>query len=618
LSDTPPRKKISLNPADRAPADASPRPDDGRSRSGPRARRVVQAALESGKARRLERAAEPDRGERGEGAAARDAGRPDRAERPRMADRFPERSSDRSDPASAGARSPSARPAAAGGRPGSDRPSGDRGDRGDRASGGRPGEGRSAAGRSGSANPNARERRPTFRSTESEQDLSVAAHEGDQSVGDTTSRASRPTMDAGRGAPGTQRGGFRPRNSPSRTPAAPVTAQAEAVAARAKPGVEIFPVFAPCPQGLEGVLVDELKGLGFADAWAGRAGAHFTADWTEVMRVNLQSRLATRILVQVNYGTVHTEDDLLELARATPWERWFGAEQTLRVDTSAVRSPMKSLQFCNLRAKDGICDRLRDREGERPSIDTVRPDARVHVFLSETTATLYLDTSGESLFKRGWRLDKGEAPLRENLAAGLLALSGWRIDSPLLDPFCGSGTIVIEAALKALNVPPGISRPFAFERLRGHQEWRWRDLKEDARAHILPKLPMQLAGADIDERAIAAARDNAERAGLTEDAVYFEVADARDTCPLDEQVGWIITNPPYGERLDIDTDTQLWTEWASTLKREFGGWQMHMITNDLDLPKKLRLNPSRRTPLYNGALECRLFGFELVAGGFRR
>ncbi|WP_257022448.1 THUMP domain-containing class I SAM-dependent RNA methyltransferase [Pigmentiphaga litoralis] len=448
--------------------------------------------------------------------------------------------------------------------------------------------------------------------------MSVAAHEGDRSVGDTTSRAARPTMDAGRGAPGAQRGGFRPRNSPSRTAPPPSTAQAEAVAARAKPGVEIFPVFAPCPQGLEGVLVDELKGLGFADAWAGRAGAHFTADWTEVMRVNLQSRLATRILVQVNYGTVHTEDDLLELARATPWERWFGAEQTLRVDTSAVRSPMKSLQFCNLRAKDGICDRLRDREGERPSIDTVRPDARVHVFLSETTATLYLDTSGESLFKRGWRLDKGEAPLRENLAAGLLALSGWRIDSPLLDPFCGSGTIVIEAALKALNVPPGISRPFAFERLRGHQEWRWRDLKEDARAHILPKLPMQLAGADIDERAIAAARDNANRAGLTEDAVYFEVADARDTCPLDEQVGWIITNPPYGERLDVETDTQLWTEWASTLKREFGGWQMHMITNDLDLPKKLRLNPSRRTPLYNGALECRLFGFELVAGGFRR
>ncbi|MPS26789.1 MAG: class I SAM-dependent RNA methyltransferase [Alcaligenaceae bacterium] len=377
-------------------------------------------------------------------------------------------------------------------------------------------------------------------------------------------------------------------------------------------------MFAPCPQGLETALVDELHALGYDDAHPGRAGAHFTADWAGMMRANLESRLATRVLVRVAHGTVRNEDELLELARATPWERWFGAEQTLRVDTSAVRSPMKSLQFCNLRVKDGICDRLRELEGERPSIDTVRPDARVHAFLDETSATLYLDTSGESLFKRGWRLDKGEAPLRENLAAGLLALSGWPADVPLIDPFCGSGTILIEAALKGLRVPPGISRPFAFERLRDHQDRRWRDLKDDARARILPELPMQLAGADIDPRAIDAARGNAQRAGLTEDAVYFEIADARDTCPLDERPGWLITNPPYGERLDLEEDIQLWTEWASTLKREFGGWQLHVITSDMEFPRKLRLDPFRRTPVYNGALACRLFGFQLVKGSFRR
>ncbi|WP_246165212.1 THUMP domain-containing class I SAM-dependent RNA methyltransferase [Pigmentiphaga aceris] len=382
-------------------------------------------------------------------------------------------------------------------------------------------------------------------------------------------------------------------------------------------GAEIFQVFAPCPQGLDEALAGELRDLGFADARAGRAGAHFSTDWNGVLRANLHSRLATRILAQVAQETVATEEELYALARATPWERWFGAEQTLRVDTSAVRSPMQSLQFCNLRAKDGICDRLREREGERPSIDTVRPDARVHVFLSESTATLYLDTSGESLFKRGWRLDKGEAPLRENLAAGMLALAGWDAATPLLDPFCGSGTLVIEAALKALRVPPGISRPFAFERLRGHQERRWYDLKEDARAKILKEIPATLAGADLDPRAIDAARMNADRAGLTEEAVYFEVADARDTCPLDERPGAIITNPPYGERLELAENATLWPEWASTLKREFNGWKMHMITNDLDLPKKLRLNPSRRTPLYNGALECRLFSFDLVSGGFR-
>jgi 23S rRNA G2445 N2-methylase RlmL len=152
------------------------------------------------------------------------------------------------------------------------------------------------------------------------------------------------------------------------------------------------------------------------------------------------------------------------------------------------------LQYCNLRAKDGICDRLRDLEGARPSIDTVRPDARVHLFLSHDTGTMYLDTSGESLFKRGWRLDKGDAPLRENLAAGLLALSGWDPEAALLDPFCGSGTILIEAAWIALGVPPGITRPFGFERLRDHDAHRWEDLKDEARSRILLLLSSQQPG----------------------------------------------------------------------------------------------------------------------------
>src|SRR5690606_30943467 len=243
---------------------------------------------------------------------------------------------------------------------------------------------------------------------------------------------------------------------------------------RSRRSAEIFPVFTPCPHGLEEALALELQALGFEDASADRAGCRLNTDWTGIQRINLYSRLATRVLVQVSHGPVQHEDDILELARGTEWERWFGSEQTLRVDTSAIRSPMKSLQYCNLRAKDGICDRLRDREGSRPDIDTVRPDARVHLFLAEDTATLYLDTTGESLFKRGWRLDKGEAPIRENLAAGLLALADWDPAQALLDPFCGSGTILIEAAWIALGVPPGIWRPFGFERLRNHDARLWR------------------------------------------------------------------------------------------------------------------------------------------------
>lgn len=378
---------------------------------------------------------------------------------------------------------------------------------------------------------------------------------------------------------------------------------------------EIFTVFAPCPQGLEEALAAELQALGYDQVEAGRAGCSFRTDWTGVMRANLYSRLATRVLVQVSKGPVRTEDDILQLAQNTPWERWFGPEHTLRVDTSAVRSPMQSLQYCNLRAKDGVCDRLRDREGDRPSIDTVRPDARVHLFLDETTATLYLDTTGEALFKRGWRLDKGAAPLRENLAAGLLALSGWDPTQPLLDPFCGSGTILIEAAWIALGVPPGIWRPFGFERLRDHDRRHWLDIKNEARAHIAPQLDSPLVGYDIDPATLEAARRNMDRARLTPDSIRFETGDARSIAPPADS-GWIVTNPPYGERLE-DVDETLWRDWAAHLKQHYDGWSVNVISSNLDLPRDLRLKPLRRYPVYNGALDCRLFTFEMVANSYR-
>ncbi len=379
---------------------------------------------------------------------------------------------------------------------------------------------------------------------------------------------------------------------------------------------ETFRIFAPCPQGLEEILCEEMQALGFDSVEKSRAGCSFETDWAGVLRANLYSRLATRILVQVAHGLVLKEDDIYELAYDVPWERWFGAEHTLRVDTSAIQSPMKSLMFCNLKAKDGICDRLRDREGERPSIDTVRPDARVHLFLTRDSGTLYLDTSGESLFKRGWRLDKGEAPLRENLAAGILALSGWDPSQPLLDPFCGSGTILIEAAWIAQGVPPGISRPFGFERLRNADARQWSRLKEDALSRIAPALETPLFGCDLNPHAIEAARENLQRANLAPDSIQFARANALDLQPPVDH-GWLVTNPPYGERLDQQNDS-FWRDWSACLKQEFAGWQVHIISSDLELPGKLRLKPRRRTPLYNGALDCRLFSFEMVADSYRK
>ncbi len=378
---------------------------------------------------------------------------------------------------------------------------------------------------------------------------------------------------------------------------------------------EAFRIFASCPRGLEAVLADELLALGFADAKPAQAGCRFTGNWSAVWRANLQSRIATRILVELAHAPVANENDIRELAMATNWERWFGPEKTLRVDTSAIRSPMKSLQFCNLLVKDSICDRLRDKEGARPSIDTVRPDAKVHLFLSQDSATLYLDTSGESLFKRGWRFDKVAAPIRENLAAGMLALAGWKPGQALLDPFCGSGTILIEAAWIALDIAPGINRPFAFERLRAHDKAAWQTMRAEATSAIKHDCNTRITGLDLSAQAISAAQQNAARAGLSPEIIQWIQGDARTT-PAPCPEGLIITNPPYGERLDLETE--LMQQWAANLKHHFAGWSAYIISADHNLPSAMRLKAKRRTPLFNGALDCRFFAFDLVPNQYPR
>lgn len=365
---------------------------------------------------------------------------------------------------------------------------------------------------------------------------------------------------------------------------------------------------------MEQVLGEELKRIGLDQVRTARAGVHFKGPWQSIQRANLYSRLATRILVRVAQGPVRAESDIAGLANATPWETWFGPEHTLRVDTSAINSPMKSLQYCNLLVKDGICDRLRDREGARPSIDTVRPDARVHLFLSESEATLYLDTSGESLFKRGWRLDKGEAPIRENLAAGLLALAGWTPETPLLDPFCGSATILVEAAWIALDIAPGINRPFAFERLRHHDAAQWQELRREATLKIRPAASAPIVGFETNADTLEMARRNLHRANIPPGVVNLLQADAR-TESVDFGPGMILTNPPYGIRLDFEQE--LMSRWSSQLKQAFTGWQIGVISADLDLPRAMRLKPRRRIPVFNGALDCRLFLFDLVSGSYQ-
>jgi len=381
--------------------------------------------------------------------------------------------------------------------------------------------------------------------------------------------------------------------------------------------------FAVCPPGLEGELASELAALGAGDVADENGGAGFSGSSRTAYAANLHSRIASRVLRQAGRGGYASEDDVYQHARAVAWERWFGADQRLRVDVSAHRSPLRSLEFATLRIKDAIVDRLREKTGARPNIDRARPDVRVFAHLAPAELTLYLDLSGEALFKRGWRAAKGEAPLKENLAAGLLALAGWTPATALLDPFCGSGTIAIEAASIAARRAPGLNRLFAFERLRDFDASAWRNVKEDALAAIDDASPAVIVGTDISTRVLDQARANARLVGLDgwldTGRLRFDDGDSRSVAPP-AATGLVVTNPPYGERSEPKSArvARLMNDVAANFKRQFGGWTAWLLSADLGLPQTMRLKESRRTVLFNGNLECRFFRFELVAGSYRR
>jgi putative N6-adenine-specific DNA methylase len=380
--------------------------------------------------------------------------------------------------------------------------------------------------------------------------------------------------------------------------------------------------FAVCPGGLEAALADELDALGARDVREEGGGVAFNGTRELGYAVNLHSRIASRVLWQVGRRGYTTEQHLYDATQEVRWQDLMSAQQTLRVDVTASRSPLKSLEFAMLRIKDGIVDRLRTLSGARPSIDRQDPDVRVFAYLDERTVTLYIDLSGEPLFKRGWRADKGEAPLKENLAAGLLALAGWTPEVPLLDPFCGSGTIVIEAATIATRRAPGLNRPFAFERLANFDRAAWRRLKDRAMAAVDDTATALIVGSDISTRVIEQARVNAKLAGLDallgDGRLRLEGCDARTVEPPAEH-GMIISNPPYGEQSAPRSSTvpKMMGEVGDRLKAVFLGWHAWFLTSDRQLPRQMRLSETRKPVLYNGALECRLFRFELVGGRYR-
>ncbi|MDO5104141.1 MAG: THUMP domain-containing protein [Lautropia sp.] len=435
---------------------------------------------------------------------------------------------------------------------------------------------------------------------------------------------------------------------------------------------DVLDFFCPCPRGLEQVLADELKALGATAVEITHGGVACQGKLQLAYRINLEARLPSRVMLRLIEAPCPHEHALYRLCHSIGWENWFSAQHTLRVDVVAIRSPLKSLNFATLRIKDAIVDHFRERGGIRPSIDTRNPDVRIHAFLNADRLQLYLDLSGEPLFKRGWRSSQDRhvsAPLKENLAAGLLALSGWQPGQPLGDLFCGSGTIIIEAAQQLCQRAPGLDRKFGIEQLSIHQPALFDELlsklRERARQGIEAAPKNLLWASDLDADAIELARDNLALAGLPKDIVQFQVADAATMLPpvslhtqepqadghtaiahrhdsasvdvdvdavkdapdtsniptsakattptANSQTGIIVSNPPYNERVEIPIEH--WRDIGRNLRDHFGGWHVFLLTSDRGLPGQLGLRERHKTPLFNGAIECRLFDFEMRVRG---
>ncbi len=407
-------------------------------------------------------------------------------------------------------------------------------------------------------------------------------------------------------------------------------------------------LFLPCAAGVEDYLAPEalrITGLPPGCVTKQRGGVAVRSSLNDAMRLNLYCRLAQRVLVLVSYTEYRSENDLYRAAMAVQWERWFTPKESIKIEVTAQHSPLTSLNFAALKVKDAVCDRFREvAGGVRPNVDTQWPDVRIYAHLTTDNCSLYIDTSGEPLFKRGWREDKGDAPLKETLAAAMIAASGWADGDadlmPLYDPCCGSGTIAIEAAQIACNIAAGSLRRFAFEKFVPFRHQVWSDMKKEAADAVVKPEPGSKAliyGSDVSHRMVDFAQRNAQRAGVA-DVIEFRGGDALQRMPPIEGGGVVVLNPPYGERIGIGgvagegvqarygarelAETQdggeFFSQLASHWKKNFSGWQAWVLTPDLKLPGKMRLKESRRVPMWNGPLECRLFKFDMVAGRMAR
>ena len=378
-----------------------------------------------------------------------------------------------------------------------------------------------------------------------------------------------------------------------------------------------FRFFAPCPRGLESMLEAEFHDLGIEQTTPTEGGVGFQGSWASMYRANLHGRIASRVLWQVGERPYRSEKDVYRAAFALPWPEWFTPAHTFKVKVSARRCPLPSLDFLTLRIKDAVCDKFLSLRHRRPTVNTEHPHVRLDAFLDAQTVTFYLDTSGEPLFKRGYRRGAVDAPLRENLAAGILRLAGWTPTSVLLDPMCGSGTIPLEAALMARRIAPGVARHFGFERLLVHDRILWERQRNAAGAEQQGHGPTDIYASDRDAAMVQVAHQTFQQAGMVRD-IHLAQRDLFDLeAPAAE--GVMVMNPPYGVRLSRPDELgAFYPKLGDWLKQRFAGWRVYVLTGDARVPKLIGLAPTKRTPLFNGALECRLYEFLIVQGPARR
>jgi putative N6-adenine-specific DNA methylase len=373
-----------------------------------------------------------------------------------------------------------------------------------------------------------------------------------------------------------------------------------------------FPLIAKTISGLEDVLAIELSVLGAGDVMKLNRAVSFSGDTELMYGINYACRTALRILKPLFHFEIQEQKDLYDKIYEFPWEEYLDESHSLAIDAVISYTVFTNSQFVAQRSKDAIVDRLRDKLGKRPSVDLENPDLKVNVHLFKDSCTVALDSSGQSLHRRGYRKSTGPAPINEVLAAGLVKLSEWDLVTPLFDPMCGSGTLLIEAAMLAKNMPSGYFREeWGFMKWKDFDATLWEKVKAD-RIALISEARLQMHGSDRSDRAIDSARENLRFTNLYED-ITLEIKSFEDSKPPFEK-GFIISNPPYDERLQIEDSLVFYKMIGDTLKRKYAGYTAWLISSDIETIKFIGLRPSRRIPVFNGPLECRFVKFDLFAG----